>query len=147
MAKTAAEKQKDYRARQRNSNAPVTERDANSNGNAPDPVTVTRLPDTAGTEPKQVSTVTHGQVTVRTGFSKPNCPGDWLDKTNSLPVGVVRPLLAVTAEIRHLTNSQLRSALPRTRWQASQAYAEVVYRLLYWDIEDIGFVPSWRQVA
>jgi len=77
------------------------------------------------------------------------CPNDWLDRINSLPVGVVRPLFGVTGELRDRTHQQLQSSMPRTSWQSSQEYAEVIYRLLYWADEQLRgvFIPSWRAAA
>ena len=144
MAKTAAEKQKAYRDRIRNSNAPVTESNApidetlpNSNGNAPEV--------THGNAPMTATEVRNAQPNVTLEQIEPaGCPDDWLDRINSLPVGVVRPLFGVTGELRDKTNRQLQTSMPRMNWDCSQAYAEVVYRLLYWEIDKLDFVPLWR---
>ena len=81
----------------------------------------------------------------RTELQPEQCPDDWLDKINSLPVGVVRPLFGVTGELRDKTHRQLQSTMPRTCWQSSQEYAEVIYRLLYWTEEQLSgcILPSW----
>ena len=77
------------------------------------------------------------------------CPNDWMDKINSMPFGVVRPLFAVTGELRDRTHQQLQSGLPHINWQSSQEYAEIVYRLLYWTDEQLkqhgAWLPVWRK--
>jgi hypothetical protein len=117
MAKTQAERAKEYRERKR------------------DAVTVDNV--TPVTKP--------GSVTGRDG-----CPNDWLDRINSLPDRVARPLFGVTGELRDRTYQQLQSSMPQVCWQSSQEYAEVIYRLLYQGQsqleQDRPWLPSWWRV-
>jgi len=139
MAKTAAERAKAYRDGKRERDAQnVTKRDA---------VTAESVTNTERDASTMESvTALHRAIAATDNFHiNPEAPADWLDRISSLPVGVVKPTQSATGILHCLTNQQLQSSLPRTEWQHTQAYAEVVYRLLYWAKDKLDFIPCWRE--
>ncbi len=91
-------------------------------------------------------------VTVTETVTPDTGPANWPGILTDLPPGVCKPTGIPTKATADKTAPQLQAAMRiyrGTDWTASSSYAETVYRLLTWTVDELEavghMIPVWKQ--